>query len=288
MSVAFNYKTEGFYFFCRIQYVSRNVEGRLKRARKHLEEVVADSGREIDGNKFHSEDGWDQNHGARGEQSANECNAKPLRIPSQIFWIHACELPSGSFPGNTIICWKRVFIQISSRCLKRCQKHRLQKYANEEIKFRKFVPGKLIQVGKKWSYKLFEILNRSFIHQIVWNFTNPLVLTFLGRLCLLISRFRTPRTQGGPKIQTGQQIRKTGWQTEKWVGWKMSETNWGWQFSCPLSAIKVALAAENDSPRLPGGLKSVLQNLFPRMQIVFRKTMPCFSTRLDINSHCHH
>ena len=144
------------------------------------------------------------------EQSANECNAKPLRIPSQIFWIHACELPSGSFPGNTIICWKRVLIQLSSRCLKRCQKHRLQKYANEEIKFRKFVPGKLIQVGKKWSYKLFEILNRSFIHQIVWNFTNPLVLTFLGRLCLLISRFRTPRTRAAQKYKQDSKYAKLG------------------------------------------------------------------------------
>ena len=73
MSIAFNYKTEGSDFFCRIQYVSRNVEGRLKRARKHLEEVVADSGREIDGNKFHSDDGWDQNHGAGGNLSMSTC-----------------------------------------------------------------------------------------------------------------------------------------------------------------------------------------------------------------------
>ena len=85
MSLAFNYKTEGSDFFAESNMSGRNVEGRLKRARKHSEEVVADSGREIDGNKFHSDDGWDQNHGAGGEQSANECNAKPLRIPSQIF-----------------------------------------------------------------------------------------------------------------------------------------------------------------------------------------------------------
>ena len=85
MSAAFNYKTEGSDFFAESNMSGRNVEGRLKRARKHLEEVVADSGREIDGNKFHSDDGWDQNHGAGGELSANECNAKPLRIPSQIF-----------------------------------------------------------------------------------------------------------------------------------------------------------------------------------------------------------
>ena len=85
MFVAFNYKTEGSDFFAESNMSGRNVEGRLKRARKHSEEVVADSGREIDGNKFHSDDGWDQNHGAGGELSANECNAKPLRIPSQIF-----------------------------------------------------------------------------------------------------------------------------------------------------------------------------------------------------------
>ena len=85
MFVAFNYKTEGSDFFAESNMSGRNVEGRLKRARKHLQEVVADSGREIDGNKFPSDDGWDQNHGAGGEQSANECNAKPLRIPSQIF-----------------------------------------------------------------------------------------------------------------------------------------------------------------------------------------------------------
>ena len=173
--------------------------------------------------------------------SANECNAKPLRIPSQIFWIHACELPSGSFPGNIIICWKRVFIQLSSRCLKRCQKHRLQKYANEEIKFRKFVPRKLIQVGKKWSYKLFEILNRSFIHQIVWNFTNPLVLTFLG--FLLIYRFQTRGTGSGPKIQ----IRKHSWRKRKSeLGEKCSKQTGSGSFVvacpqlrslCPLGAI---------------------------------------------------
>ena len=85
MPVAFNYKTEGSDFFAESNMSRRSVEERLKRARKHLEEVVADSGREIDGNKFHSDDGWDQNHGAGGELSANECNAKPLRIPSQIF-----------------------------------------------------------------------------------------------------------------------------------------------------------------------------------------------------------
>ena len=84
MFVAFNYKTEGSDFFAKAMS-GRIVEGRLKRARKHSEEVVADSGREIDGNKFHSDDGWDQNHGSGGELSANECNAKPLRIPSQIF-----------------------------------------------------------------------------------------------------------------------------------------------------------------------------------------------------------
>ena len=85
MFVAFNYKREGSDFFAESNMSRRNVEGRLKRARKHSEEVVADSGREIDGNKFPSDDGWDQNHGAGGELSANECNAKPLRIPSQIF-----------------------------------------------------------------------------------------------------------------------------------------------------------------------------------------------------------
>ena len=71
MPVAFNYKTEGSYFFAESNMSRRNVEGRLKRARKHLQEVVADSGREIDGNKFHSDDGWDQNHGAGGDLSTS-------------------------------------------------------------------------------------------------------------------------------------------------------------------------------------------------------------------------
>ena len=85
MSVAFNYKTEGSDFFCRIQYVRKERRRAFKTRKEALGEVVADSGREIDGNKFPSDDGWDQNHRAGGEHSANECNAKPLRIPSQIF-----------------------------------------------------------------------------------------------------------------------------------------------------------------------------------------------------------
>ena len=85
------------------------------------------------------------------------------------------------------------------------QKHQLQNMQIREIKCRKFVSRKLIQVGKKWSNKQFEILNRTFIQQIVWNSTNPLVLTFLG--FLLISRFRTRRTGSVPKLQ----IRKHSW-----------------------------------------------------------------------------
>ena len=80
---------------------------------------------------------------------------------------------------------------------------------SREIKFRKFVARKLIQVGKKWSNKQFEILNRSFIQRIVWNFTNPLVLTFLG--FLLIYRFWTRSTGNDPKMQ----IRKHSWRKRK-------------------------------------------------------------------------
>ena len=89
------------------------------------------------------------------------------------------------------------------------QKHQLQNMQIGEIKFRKFVSRKLIQVGKKWSNKQFEILNRTFIQQIVWNSTNPLVLTFLSSL--LIYRFRTRRIGSGPKIQ----IRKHSWRRKR-------------------------------------------------------------------------
>ena len=41
----------------------------FKTRKEALGEVVVDSGREIDGNKFHSDDGWDQNHGAGGDLS---------------------------------------------------------------------------------------------------------------------------------------------------------------------------------------------------------------------------
>ena len=69
-----------------------------------------------------------------------------------------------------------------------------------EIKFSKFVSRKLIQVVKKWLNKQFEMLNRTFIQHIGGNFTNPLVLTFLG-FQLLIYRFQTRRTGARPKIQ---------------------------------------------------------------------------------------
>ena len=85
MSIAFNYKTEGSDFFAKNPKCLEEHRRAFKTRKEALGEVVADSGREIDGNKFPSEDGWDQNHRAGGEQSANECNAKPLRIPSQIF-----------------------------------------------------------------------------------------------------------------------------------------------------------------------------------------------------------
>ena len=110
-----------------------------------------------------------------------------------------------------------------------------------EIKFSRFVSRKLIQVGKKWSNKQFEILNRSFIQQIVWNFTNPLVLTFLG--FLLIYRFQTRGTGSDPKIQ----IRKHSWRKRKSeLGEKCSKQTGSSSFVvdcpqlrslCPLGAI---------------------------------------------------
>ena len=133
---------------------------------------------------------------------AEHRNAKPFRdslSDRQNFHV--------SLQRNIMICWEPLqdFVHVFfPRCRQtvsshKCQKHRLQNMQIGEIKCRKFVSRKLIQVGKKWSNKQFEILNRTFIQQIVRNFTNPLVLTFLS--FLLIYRFRTPRIGNGPKIQ---------------------------------------------------------------------------------------
>ena len=188
-------------------------------------------GNRYDGNKFHSCDGWDENHGASSAlRSHVVCeherfltswrNAKPLwdSISDCQNFVWAC---LGFFERNLMICWELLqdFIRVFSRCIgmkaegvdrqrsHKCQKHQLQNMQSREIKFRKFVARKLIQVGKKWSNKQFEILNRSFIQRIVWNFTNPLVLTFQG--FLLIYRFRS--TGNDPKMQ----IRKHSWRKRK-------------------------------------------------------------------------
>ena len=146
---------------------------------------------------------------------------------------------SGFHPSFLPLSWKAK--GVDRQCSPKCQKHQLEKMQIREIKFSRFVSRKLIQVGKKWSNKQFEILNRSFIQQIVWNFTNPLVLTFLG--FLLIYRFQTRGTGSGPKIQ----IRKHSWRKRKSeLGEKCSKQTGSGSFVvacpqlrslCPLGAI---------------------------------------------------
>ena len=167
------------------------------------------------------------------DSSPEHRNAKPLRdsISDCQKFVWACLRFSKKYHDlvGAVSGFRPSFLPKVSTDSLHTTETQVGKYANREIKCRKFVSRKLIQVGKRWSNKQFEILNRTFIQQIVWNSTNPLVLTFLG--FLLIYRFRTRRIGSGPKIQ----IHKHSWRRKSVLGEKCLKQTGSGSFvvACP-------------------------------------------------------